>query len=89
MLSNGELSVVPDTQENRDGIAEHPFSINGDVGLPGRFCTVQVEEGSLAFGSVKCQSNLATTLSTSGCKDATIIFFCAHCGLSTDHQHRH
>ena len=35
MLNNGELSVISDTQENLEGIAEHLFSINGDVGLPG------------------------------------------------------
>ena len=45
MLSKGEQPVVPDTQEDLEGIAEHSFSINGDVGLPGRFCTVQAEEG--------------------------------------------
>ena len=37
MLSNGELTVLPDTQEYREWIAEHSFSINGDVGLPGHF----------------------------------------------------
>ena len=33
MPCKGELPVVSDTQENREGIAEHSFSINGDVGL--------------------------------------------------------
>ena len=51
MLCNGELPVVSDSQENREGIPEHSFSINGDVGLPGRFCTVQAEEDCLTFGS--------------------------------------
>ena len=34
MLSKGELPVVPDTQENLEGIAEHLSSVNCDVGLP-------------------------------------------------------
>ena len=50
MFSNGELPVVPDTQENQDGIAEHSFSINDDVGLPGHLCTVLAVEGCLAVG---------------------------------------
>ena len=58
MLCKGELSVVSGTHENREGIAEHSFSINGDVGLPGRFLTVQDEEGCLAFGCAKGQSRL-------------------------------
>ena len=58
MLCKGELPVVSDSQENLDGISEHSFSINGHVGLPGRFCTVQAEEGCLAFGCVKGQSRL-------------------------------
>ena len=49
MLSKGELSVIPDTQENREGIAEHSFSVNGDVGLPGYFCTVQPDEDRLTL----------------------------------------
>ena len=76
MPSSGELSVVPDTQENLEEIAEHSFSVNGDVGLPGRFCTVQAEEGRLALGEVRVNLTIAvdaTTLSTSGCKDATIM----------------
>ena len=56
MVCKGELPLVSDTQENREGIAEHPFSIHGDVGLPGRFCKVQAEEGCIAFGCVKGQS---------------------------------
>ena len=55
MLRKREQPVVSDTQENRERIAEHQFSINGDVWLPGRFRTVQAEEGSLAFGCVKGQ----------------------------------
>ena len=54
----GELPVVSDTQENREGIAEHLFSINGDVRLPGRFCPGQAEEGCLALRCVKGQSRL-------------------------------
>ena len=50
MLSKGELPVVPDTEENCVGIAGHLFSVNGDVGLPGRFCTVHAEEGLLPLG---------------------------------------
>ena len=49
---------IPDTQENRVGIAEHTFSFNGDVGMPDRISTVQAEEGCLAFGRVKGQSRL-------------------------------
>ena len=58
MLSKGELPFVLDTQENLEGIAELSSLINGDVGLPGRFCTAQPEEGCVAFGCVKCQSRL-------------------------------
>ena len=58
MLSKGELPVIPDTRENRVGIAEHSFSVNGGVGLPGRFCIVLAQEGCLAFGCVKRQSRL-------------------------------
>ena len=47
MQSKGELPVVPDTQENREGFAEHLFSINDDVGLPGCFCTDLAKEGCL------------------------------------------
>ena len=59
MLSKGEPPVVPDTQDHREWIAVHLFSINGDVGLPGRFCTGQAEEGCLALGCVECQSRLS------------------------------
>ena len=58
MLCKGELPVVLDAQEDRKGIAEHSFSIKGEIGLQGRFCTVQAEEGCLAFGCAKCQSRL-------------------------------
>ena len=58
MLSKGELPVILDTQENQEGIVEHSFSINGDVGLPGRCCTVQAERGCLALGCVAGQSCL-------------------------------
>ena len=44
MLSKGELLVVRDTHLNRKGIVEHSSSINGDVALPRRFCTVQAEK---------------------------------------------
>ena len=49
MLSKSELLVVLDTQDNRDGIAEYSFSVYGDVGLPGRFCTALAEECRLAL----------------------------------------
>ena len=58
MLCKGGLPVVPDTKENREWIAEHPSCINCDVGLPGRICTAQTEEGYLTFGCVKGQSRL-------------------------------
>ena len=58
MLCNGKLPVVSDTQENREGIAEHYVSINVDVGLPGRFCTVLAVEGCLALGCVRDQSRI-------------------------------
>ena len=74
MLCKGELPVVSDTQKNREGIAEHSFSINGDVGFPGCFCTVQAASAqsrlkmavshldvlrvNLVFGCVKGQSRL-------------------------------
>ena len=58
MVCKGELSVVPGTQENREGIAEHSFAISGDVGLPSRFCTVLAEEDCLEFGFIKGQSRL-------------------------------
>ena len=50
MLSKGELPLMPDIQEKLEGIAEHLFSINGDVGLLSRFCIVQADDGCLAFG---------------------------------------
>ena len=56
MSSKGELLVLPDSQENREGIAEHYLSVNGEVGLPGRFCTTQAEEGCLAIECVEGQS---------------------------------
>ena len=56
MLSKGVLPVVPDTPKNWEGIAEHWFSIIGDVGLPGRFCTIQAEGGHLSLGCVEGQS---------------------------------
>ena len=58
MLSKDGLPVVPDTKENWEGIAEHSSSINGDVGLPGRFRTVLTGKGSAAFGCVQCHSRL-------------------------------
>ena len=57
-LYKGKMPVVSDTHENQEGIAEHSFSINGDVGLSSRFCTVQAEEVCVAFGCVKGQSRL-------------------------------
>ena len=59
MLSKGELPVVADNQENREEIAEHSFSVNVDVDLPGSFCTVLAEENRLAVGFVKGQSCLS------------------------------
>ena len=50
MLCKGELPVVSDAKENRELIAEHSSSVNGDAGLLGRFCTVQADEGRLAIG---------------------------------------
>ena len=50
VLSKGELPVLTDTQKNREKIAKHSSSINGDVGLPGLFFTVKAEEGCLKFG---------------------------------------
>ena len=58
MLSKGELPVVPDIQENREGFAEHSHSINGDVWLPGPICTDKAEGGCLAFECFQCQSRL-------------------------------
>ena len=89
MLSIDELPVVPETPKNREVIAEHSFSINGDVGLPGHFCTVQAEEDCLTFGCVKCQSRQATTLSTSGCMDATIMSLLRALRCIAEHQHIH
>ena len=77
MFSKGELSVVPDIQENREGIADHSFSINGDVGLPGYFCTVQTEEGRLAPEAQSRLSRPSDLLSTFGCKDTMIMPFFA------------
>ena len=68
MLSKGELPVIADTQEDREVMKEHLFSINGDVGLPGCVCTVQAEEHNLALEWVNLAlADLATTSSTSGC----------------------
>ena len=53
MLLKDEQPVTPDTQGNREGIAEHSSSINGDVELPGRLCTVQAKEGRLTLGCVE------------------------------------
>ena len=39
LLPKGELMVIPDTEENQEGIAEHSITIYGDVGLPGRICS--------------------------------------------------
>ena len=58
MLCKGRLSVISDTHENRKWIAEHSFSTNGNVGLPGCFCTVLTEEGCLTFVCFRGQSHL-------------------------------
>ena len=58
ILSKGELPIVSETQENREGNAEHSFSINCDVGLPSRLCTVLAEEGCLAIRYAMGQSRL-------------------------------
>ena len=58
MLSKGELPVVLDTQENVEEIAKY-FSVNADVGLPGRFCIVPAEEDCLALGCIEGQSSLS------------------------------
>ena len=55
MPFKGELPVEPDTQEYLEGIPEHSFYINGDVGLPGRFCTVHAEYGHIALGCIEGQ----------------------------------
>ena len=52
------LPVVSATLENLDWISEHSLTINVDIGLPGRFCTVQAEKCSLAFGCVMGLSRL-------------------------------
>ena len=59
MLSKGELPIIPDTPKNWERIIEHWFSMNGDVWLPGCFCTVQTEEGHLALECVEGQSRLS------------------------------
>ena len=41
MLPKFELQVVPDTQDNQDGIAENAFSVNGDPWLLVSFCMLQ------------------------------------------------
>ena len=62
-------------QKNREGVAEHSFSVNGDVGLPDSFCIVQAEEGRLALGCMRFNLALvdqATNLFPFRCKDAII-----------------
>ena len=76
MLCKGELSVIFDNQRRREVIAEHSFSTNGDVGLPGRFCTYQAKEGFSHLDVFRVNlalSDQTTTLSI-GCKGATIMF---------------
>ena len=62
MLSKGELQVVLHSLDNLESIAEHSFSVNDDVGMSGRFCAVQTEEGHLAVGSVEGQPFLSRPL---------------------------
>ena len=50
MFSKGKLPFVSDTQANWEVVSEQSFSVNGDVGLSGRFCTVLADEGRLALG---------------------------------------
>ena len=50
MFSKGELPVMPDTLERREWIARYSSSVNGNVGLQGRFCTFQDQEGCIARG---------------------------------------
>ena len=81
---------MSDNQEYREWIAQHLFYIDGDVGLPRSFSTVQtvtrLEElrGNLAI------SDQANTLSTSDCQHLKILFLLlAHTGLLPDLQRRH
>ena len=80
MLSKGELAVIPDTQINRKGIAEHLFSVNDDVWLMlGCQATSAQSRQKKAISHLdELRVNLAladhsTTLSTSCCKDAMIM----------------
>ena len=76
MPSIGELSVIPDTQENREGVSEQSFSINGDVGLLDRFSAVQAKEAISDVDVLRVNLALvdrATNLSTSGCEDVIIM----------------
>ena len=64
MHTKGELPVVPGTQEYLAGIGrtfgdcKHSHTVNGEAGLPGRFCTVHALESRLALGCVEGQSHL-------------------------------
>ena len=87
IVSKDELPVVPDAKENRDGIAEQLFSISGDVGLQGRFCTVL---------AVSDMNELSSPLETKRPLYILLVvrtprlYPCSwHSGLSTDHQHRY
>ena len=42
MPCKDELPVVSGSHENREGVAEHSSSINGDIWLPGHFCIVRL-----------------------------------------------
>ena len=57
--SEGELQIVPDTQENPEHIARHSFSFSRDAGLPGGLFTVQADEGRLALGYVEGQCRIS------------------------------
>ena len=67
------------TPRKLGGCSEHLFSVNGDVGLPGCFCTVLAEEGCHTLGCVKGQSRLSRPsynfiyFRLQGCHDCVLI----------------
>ena len=78
MLSNCELPVIPDTQENLEEIVEHSFSVTVMLG-----CLVPSAQSRLMnavshLDVLRVNLDLAdhvTTLSSSGCIDAMITSF--------------
>ena len=74
MLYKGKLPVVFDTRENREGITEHSFFINGYAALPGCFAQSRLMKAVSHLDVLRVNlalSDQATTLSTSGCNSAT------------------